>query len=67
MIFKDYIRSAVLTFLAGVLIVVVPQLESLTIEDLTNGTLVGILFAGVRTGLKMALEMYLVWYQSRSK
>lgn len=65
MIYKDYIKSALLTFVAGVLLVVVPELETLSLADVSNGTLVGILFAGVRTGLKMALEMYLVWYNTK--
>lgn len=62
---KELIKSSLITFVAGVAIVVVPQLDQLTTEDFSTGALVGILFAGVRTGIKMVLEMFLVWYRSR--
>lgn len=62
---KDTIKSSIITFAAGFAIAVVPHLDSLTMESLKNGTLIGILFAAVRTGLKMVFEAFLTWYASR--
>lgn len=62
---KRYIQSALVTFFAGFALVVASQIDSLTIEDFGNGTAVGVLFAGVRTGIKMLLESFLSWYQNR--
>lgn len=62
---KELIKSALITFVAGVTLVVVPQLDALTMESVRDGALVGLLFTGVRTGIKMVLEMFLVWYSNR--
>lgn len=56
---KEYLVSTGLTFLTGVLIVVGPALNTLTVEQLKDGTIVGILMSGLRLGLKMALEMFI--------
>ena len=56
---KRYLVSMALTFLAGFLAVVLSSLDNLTIDCLTNGTLAGVIFVGVRTGLKVALEYVL--------
>lgn len=56
---KRHLISAGLTFLTGFAIVVAPQLnETLTYEAMKEGALVGIIFAGVRAGLKAVLEGY---------
>lgn len=58
---KKYAISAALTFFTGVALVVVPALDNITIESFKDGALVGLLFAGTRTGIKMLLEAYLAW------
>lgn len=64
-LFTRYIWSTVVTFLAGVAIVVVPELnEELTWEAVQDGALVGILFSGVRLGFKMVLETFLLWWRN---
>ena len=60
---KRYIRSALVTFFAGFALVMVTEIDSITLEDLGDCTAVGVAFAGVRTGLKMLLESFLSWYQ----
>jgi hypothetical protein len=62
---KELIKSAVITFVAGFALVVIPELDTLSLDSLQDGTVVGLLFAGVRTGLKMLLEMYLTWYNNK--
>ena len=56
---KRYLWSSLMTFLAGFLMAVVPELESLELESLRDGSLVGLVFVGVRTGLKLVLEVAL--------
>lgn len=63
--FKDYLVSAVVTFAAGVAIVLVPNLDSLTLDSFKDGTVVGLVFSGVRTGVKLVLELFLTWYHSK--
>lgn len=59
---KEYTRSIVITFLAGFAIAVLPEIDSLTLDSFQNGALVGLMFAGVRTGIKMVLEGFMSWY-----
>ncbi len=59
-----YVKSTAVTFVAGFAIVVAPQLESLSLDSVTDGALVGLVFAGARLGIKMVLELYLTWYNS---
>ena len=56
---KRYLVSMALTFTAGFLAVILSSLDNLTLESLTNGTLAGVIFVAVRTGLKVALEYVL--------
>lgn len=59
---KRWLVSTLLTFLTGAAIVVIPELDNITLEALQAGAWVGIVFAGVRAGLKAALE---AWIASR--
>lgn len=62
---KELIKSAIITFVAGFALVVMPEIDTLSLDSLQDGTVVGLLFAGIRTGLKMLLEMYLTWYNNK--
>ncbi len=62
---KELLKSAAITFLAGMAIVIVPEINTLTPESFKDGTVVGLVFASVRTGLKMALEGFLAWRKTR--
>lgn len=57
-----YAQSTLVTFLAGFALFVVPELDSLTMADFTTGSYVGLLFAGVRAGVKLVIESFLAWY-----
>lgn len=62
---KEYVLSAVITFAAGFALAVVPQIDTLTLDSLQDGTLIGLIFAGIRTGMKGLLQSFLLWYQNR--
>lgn len=62
---KRYIQSILVTFFAGFALVVVSEIDSLSIDDLSDGALIGLLFAGVRSGIKALLEWFLTWYANR--
>ena len=62
---KDYIKSAVITFVAGMALVIVPEIDRISLESFQDGALVGLVFTAVRTGFKMLLEAFLMWYSSR--
>ena len=55
---KRWLISTGLTFLTGFAIAVVPLIDQLTLSDLGNGVIFGVLFAGARGGLKGMLELY---------
>lgn len=63
-----YVWSSGVTFVAGMAIVVVPTLNGdLTLEVVTSGAYLGVIFAGARLGFKMVLEGFLNWKGSDSK
>lgn len=65
---KRYCVSTLVTFFAGMAIVIVPSLnEGLTIDSFKDGTLVGLVFSGARFGVKMVLELFLAWYAGWKK
>ena len=63
---KRYVWSTLVTFLTGVAIVLVPELtEDFTLETIKSGAYLGTLFAAVRLGLKMVLELFLAQVSAR--
>jgi len=61
---KRYGISIAVTFFAGFALAIVPNIDSLTLDSLKDGTLVGLIFAGARTGIKFVLEAFLAWYKA---
>lgn len=53
---KRYIISTAITFAAGFLVVVTPEVQTLTVEAIKEGALLGIFMAGARAGVKAAFE-----------
>lgn len=62
---KRYAISTFITFLTGFCIVFVTQVDQLTTESITDGTILGLLFAGARAGVKAVIEAYLAYQTSR--
>jgi hypothetical protein len=61
---KRWIISTFVTFFAGFAIVFLGQIDNLTLDSLRDGTLVGLTFAGIRAGVKLLLELFVVWYNN---
>ena len=62
---KEHLISAALTFATGIAVVVLPELDNLTVENVQTGALIGLLLSGVRLGLKMVLEQFIQWYSTK--
>ena len=60
-----YLLSTLVTFIAGMAMVIAPALNELTLEAVSDGALVGVLFSGARLGTKMVLETFLFWYTAK--
>jgi hypothetical protein len=56
---KRYLISAGLSFVTGFALVMVTEIDNVTLESFRDGTLVAVVFAAVRSGLKALLELYL--------
>ena len=57
---KRYFISSVITFLSGFLLVLYMQIDNITMESLTDGTVIGIMFTAARVGLKGVIEVFLI-------
>ena len=62
---KRYLISAAITFAAGFAFVFVAGVDGISVEGVKNGTLLGLILAATRAGIKAALEGFLVWYGNR--
>ena len=55
-----YLVSSGLTFLTGFVFVLAEDIDSLTVASFGDGTVVGVLFAATRAGIKALLDLYLM-------
>lgn len=55
---KEFLKSALYTFISGFLLVIMAQIDTLTIESIKAGAWVGILGAAVRSGLKALVALF---------
>lgn len=55
-----YVISTLITFFAGFCVVVTPELQSLSVEAIQDGALLGIILAGARAGIKAVVEMFIL-------
>jgi hypothetical protein len=63
----EYVKSAIITFVAGMALVIVPEVDRISLESFQDGALVGLMFAATRTGFKMLLESFLLWYSGNKE
>ena len=54
---KKHLVSGAITFFAGFALFVGPALQDMDAEMVTKGSIVALLFAGVRAGVKLLAEM----------
>lgn len=52
----EQLKSLGYTFLAGFAVEIYPLLNDVSVETLTKATLLGLLFAGIRAGIKALIE-----------
>ena len=57
---KRYLFSSLITFLTGFLMVFVSEIDALSLDSFKDGSLLGLFFVGIRTGVKMAMEYILL-------
>jgi len=61
-VWQKELKSFIITFIVGFVMVIYTQLDTLTLDSLKDGSYVGVIFAGVRAGIKGAIELFLSWY-----
>lgn len=44
--------------------VILPQIDDITLESMRGGALIGVLFTGVRAGMKALIESFIAWYST---
>ena len=54
-----YIWSSLVTFLAGFCIAIYPDIDSIELSNLSDGTFTGLVFVGVRAGVKALIELFI--------
>lgn len=60
---NEHIKSALITFAVGFSLVVLPDIDTITLSSLGDGTVAGLLFAAVRGGVKALLEVFLTTFK----
>lgn len=59
-----YFMSSIITFLAGMALVLLANWDQITLESFMNGSITGLLFLATRAGVKGLLEMFIAWRTS---
>jgi len=57
MTFKTELKSFAITFVVSFALVLVAQIDQLSLETIADGTIMGVLFGAVRAGVKGILEL----------
>lgn len=57
---KKWLMSSLVTFVTGFGMVLLSEIDNLTLASFSDGTYVGVLFLAIRTGVKAVLEYFLV-------
>lgn len=58
---KAYLKSSVITFVATFASVIIVEIDSLTVQSFQDGAVMGLLFAGIRAGVKAVFTMLAGW------
>jgi len=64
-IMNEHIKSFLITFVVAVAMVLVANIDNLTLASFEDGALFGILFASVRAGVKAVLQLVISKYSDR--
>lgn len=63
---KRYFWSTMVTFLTGFGLVLVSNIDSLSLESFKDGSYVGVIFACARAGIKAVVEGFLSWRRRKA-
>lgn len=53
---KKYIVSSIVTFISAFSLAILPTIDSLSVDNLTDGVIVSVIFVGIRAGIKALIE-----------
>ena len=59
---KKEIKSFVITFFVGFLMVIYTELDTFTLDSFKDGAYVGVIFGAIRAGIKGVIELFLAWF-----
>jgi hypothetical protein len=62
-VYQEYLKSALISFVAGFCLAILPDIDKLTLASFHDGAFIGLVFVGVRTGFKAVIELFLSLYQ----
>lgn len=57
---KRYAVSSVVSFMAAFSLVMVTEIDNISLETIKDGSFVGVIFLAVRAGLKGVLELFVI-------
>ena len=55
---KRWLISTGITFLTGFILAILPQIDTITLETIQNGAVLGVVFAALRAGVKAVFEYF---------
>ena len=58
---RRWLISTGVTFATGFCLVLVAEIDNITLESFRDGSIVGIAFTAVRSGIKASIEAFLAW------
>lgn len=61
---NEHLKSFIITFVVAFAMVFVADIDKLTLATLNEGALFGLIFAGVRAGVKAILQFVITKYSS---
>lgn len=65
MTLKTELKSFLITFVVSVAMVLVSQIDHISLDTFKDGTVFGILFGALRAGVKAVLELLIVSFSSK--
>lgn len=62
---KEYLVSSAISFIACFAIVLVAQIDTITLESFKDGTFIGLVFVCLRAGIKGVLEIIIAKFATK--
>ena len=67
MTLHEQLKSFAITFVLGFAVVLVTDIDHITLSSFKDGAIVGILFGALRGGMKGVLELFITTFSSKKK